>query len=117
MKKHILSLACVIGCLAVEAVGPKIPCILTFTPSPSSEVTGYWFYWRSTNSPYVDTQRFPIPLTGTSGFDLRVIGIARGQYYTAMSATNATAESDLSPDYFWNYQNPNKPSNQQISNP
>lgn len=106
MKKIILALL-LVG--SAFAVGPKIPCILTFTPSPTPDVTGYWFYWRATNGIYSDAQRWQIPASGQSGYDLRVIGLAKGDYYTMMTATNATAESDPSVEFFWHYSNPNRP--------
>lgn len=109
--KRILILAVFIPTM-VFAVGPKIPFILTWTPSPSPDVTGYWFYVRATNGVYTDTMRWPVG-TGEQGKDLRTLGLAKGDYYVAMSATNAVgAESDLSaPDFLWRYSNPNKPSN------
>lgn len=102
----------------VFAVGPKIPCILTFTPSPSPGVTGYWLYWRTTNGVYVDTQRWAMPTNAGSGYDLRVLGLPKGQYFIAASATNATQESVLStPDCFWDFTSPNGPAALTVTSP
>ncbi len=116
MKKKLVSLL-ILTCTLCFAVGPKIPCILTFSPSPDPSVSGYWFYWRATNGVYNNTQRWPMMTNAATGFDLRVIGLAKGMYYAAASATNATTESDLSTDVLWNYQNPGKPTNLQILAP
>lgn len=108
----LLSLLAVIN--IVSAVGPKIPCILTWTPNPPAEqVTGYWFYWRgSTNTPYSDAQRVAVPSAAFNvGYDLRVLGLPKGAYYVVMTATNAYGESDPSDEFCWRYENPNKPSN------
>lgn len=95
----------------VFAVGPKIPYWLTFTPSPSPGVTGYWLYWRTPSGVYSDTQRLALPTNSYAGFDLRVLGLAKGTYIISGTATNATSESDLSAEAVWDYTNPNKPSN------
>lgn len=102
---------------AALAVGPKIPCILTFAPS-SPEATGYYMYWRSsTNVPYTDQQRWAMPTNAATGYDLRIIGLPKGVYLISVSATNADTESDLATEIQWRYQNPNKPGNLAVSPP
>lgn len=115
MRRFLLFLTVLLTALIVEAVGPKVPHLLWWTPSPSPDVTGYWFYWRATNGIYMDAQRWAIS-TNAQGYDLNVLGLAKGDYYVAMSATNSYgAESDLStPDFFWHYANPQKPSNTSV---
>ena len=103
--------------VAALAVGPKIPCIITFAPSTDPTVTGYWFYFRSENGTYNDQQRWAMPTNAATGYDLRAIGLPKGIYYTTVSATNSVTESDLAPEYKWVYQNPNKPGNILISPP
>lgn len=117
MKRFLYSLTVLILVTVAQAVGPKIPCMLTWTASPSQGVLGYWFYWRATNSiGYIDTQRWPVA-TNAAPFDLRVIGLPKGTYWITMSATNFESESDLAQEVMWNYTNPNKPTNLQISTP
>lgn len=100
------------------AVGPKLPRILTFTPSPSVGVTGYWLYWRVLTGTYNDTNRRALSTNAWSGFDLSALGLPKGQYWLAGSATNAAAaESDLSVEAFWDYNNPNRPSNLEVAAP
>lgn len=115
--KRLLSILALAATVTVFAVGPKVPCILTFDPSPSLDVTGYWFYWRTTNGVYSDVARYAIG-TNNVPIDLRVLGLPKGRYYVMMTATNlARAESDPTPDVLWDYQNPNKPTNLQIQQP
>lgn len=108
MRRFLLFLTVLLTALIVQAVGPKVPHLLWWTPSPSPDVGGYWFYWRATNGVYVDTQRWAIA-TNAQGYDLNVLGLSRGDYFVAMSATNSYGESDLStPDFLWHYKNPVK---------
>lgn len=100
--------------MIVRAVGPKFPSVLTFVPSTSPGVTGYWLYWRTPAGNYVDTQRWPLSTNAASGFDLRVLGLPKGQYFISGSATNATSESDLATEALWDFTNPNKPTNLQV---
>lgn len=95
--------------LPILSVGPKVPCLLSWTPSPTSDVTGYYFYWRITNAPYVDSQRYAV--TTNQPVDLRILALPKGLYYVMMTATNAYGESDPSPDAVWYYNNPKGPSN------
>jgi hypothetical protein len=115
--KRLLSFSAILLAVTTFAVGPKIPCILTFTPSPDASVTGYFFYYRTTNTVYTNTQRWSMPTNAATGFDLRVLGLPKGIYYVSASATNATTESDLSAEIQWTYQNPNKPTALQIVAP
>lgn len=117
MKKLLILAVVIIGAVMAHAVGPKIPCILIFTPSPSPGVTGYWLYWRATNEVYSDTQRWAMPTNAASGYDLRVLGLAKNTYWLAASATNATAESDLSAECAWLYLQLNRPSNLTVNLP
>ena len=114
--RHISTLAlCATAlCLSTLGVGPKFPALLTFTPSPSAGVTGYWLYVRTSSGTYSDSLRWPMSTNAYSGFDLRTLGMQKGQYYVSASATNATSESDLSVEVLWDYTNPNKPTNLQI---
>ena len=98
------------------AVGPQIPCILTWTDSTTAGVTGYWVYWRLPTGGYLNTQRIGVT-SAQKPYDLRVLGLAKGQYYVMMTATNAQSESDPSLEVFWNYQNPNKPTSLTITSP
>lgn len=116
MKKTIAAI--LFTAVSVLAVGPKMACILTFTPSTSPDASGYWFYWRSLTGTYGDTQRRQIGTNDFSGFDLRVIGLPKGEYMAMMTATNlAGMESDPSVEIPWHYVNPNKPSNLIIKTP
>jgi hypothetical protein len=109
MNKHIIALLCAIT-VQVLAVGPKFPYILTWVPSPTPDVTGYYFYWRATNDVYADARRVAVPTNGFTGMDLRVLGLPKSVYAVAMTATNATAESELSDEFIWYYTNPARPS-------
>lgn len=102
---------------AALAVGPKVPCILTFAPSPDASVQGYWLYFRSTSGSYNDQQRWAMPTNAATGYDLRTIGLPKGIYWISASATNADTESDLATEIQWRYQNPNKPGNLAVSPP
>lgn len=107
--KKLITLAVFALCLAAEAVGPRIPCYLVWTPQ--SDADGFWFYWRAVGGTYTDAQRIPIG-TNQQNFDLRTLGLAQGIYIIMMTATNkAGAESDPSDNFTWVYQNPNKPTN------
>lgn len=118
MKRTFALLCLLTAALIVQAVGPKIPCMLSCDPPiPGENVTGAFFYWRlpgATN--FVDTQRIAIPLTALP-FDLRILGLPKGDYVAAMTWTNAWGESDLSDTIVWHYSNPNKPTNEHILNP
>lgn len=50
----------------------------------------------------------------TNNIVVATLGLPKGQYFIAGSATNATAESDISVEILWDYTNPNKPSNFQV---
>lgn len=102
--------------LIVQAVGPKFPCLLWWTPSPSVGVTGYWFYWRSSTETYSNDRRWPIPTNGAP-FNLTIIGLPKGEYFCTMSATNEWSESDLAVEIPWYYNNPNKPTDIKINIP
>ena len=108
IKKIIVALFA-LGMTATQAVGPKIPYRLTWTPSPSPDVTGYFLYWRTGTQTYMDTQRIGIA-TNAAPFDLRVLNLQKGDYYISMSATNATSESPLSVECLWHYSTPYQPS-------
>jgi len=96
----------------VLAIGPKIPCILTWTPSPSSDASGYWLYWRMPTGNYSDSQRKPLSTNSFSGFDMTVWGFSKGDYVIMMTATNLSGmESDPSVEVLWHYWNPSKPTN------
>jgi hypothetical protein len=100
--------------LTALAVGPKIPCILTFSPVPDS--TGYWFYWRAPAGQYSDVQRRPLSTNDARGVDMSTWPFAKGDYVIMITATNATGmESSPSDDVLWHYWNPNKPTNVVIS--
>lgn len=101
--------------IATQAVGPKWgKRILSWTPSPSYGVTGYYLYWRTTNSVFVDTQRFGIT-TNTTTFDLVTLNLPPEIYSLAMSATNAAGnESGLSMEAVWDATLPEKPGNIKI---
>ena len=92
-----------------NAVGPKIPWLLKFTPSDSIGVTGYWLYWRSPAGSYNDEQRVSMSVNAYQGFDLRTLGLPKGVYFVSASATNEMTESELSVETKWSFQNPNKP--------
>lgn len=116
MKKRIVAI--LFTAMSVLAVGPKIQCILTFTPSPSPDASGYWFYWRSATGTYADVQRKAVGTNDFVGFDLRTIGLSKGEYIVMMTATNlAGMESDPSVEVPWHYVNPGKPSNLVIKVP
>lgn len=121
MKRLLFLSAIFASTLAVFGVGPKIPCWLQWDPSPSPDVTGYFFYWRTTNGVYADTQRIPLTMA-QQPYDLRVLNLAKGDYFVMMTATNTVVsgtnlvtgekiyqESDPSSDFLWRYSNPNKP--------
>lgn len=96
--------------LPVFAVGPKIKYhILTWTPSPSAGVTGYWVYWRAPSSHYSDANRLGVS-TNSNTLDLMPLGFTNGIYVFAMSSTNAAGnESALSNEAIWNSELPTKP--------
>lgn len=92
------------------AVGPKIRYrILTWTPSPSAGVTGYWLYWRTGTTMFSDANRWGISTNGTN-FDLMILALQPGVYSFAMSSTNLVGdESALSNEAVWNSVLPVKP--------
>ena len=115
MKRISLLTAVFTFVLAVQAIGPRVPRILTWQPSSSPDATGYCVYWRTNNGNYSDTQRIGV---GTNQpVDLLVFGLPRGTYFVMMTATNATSESDPSVEVLWNYLNPNRPDRLVISKP
>lgn len=96
--------------IPVYAVGPKIRYrILTWTPSPSPTVSGYFLYWRTGTTTFNDVNRHPISTNGTA-FDLITLALAPGTYAFAMSSTNLVGdESALSNEAQWNSVLPIKP--------
>jgi hypothetical protein len=109
MMRKFFIFCLILTTIAVQAVGPKIPYILTWTPSPSPDVTGYYFYWRGTNEVYSDARRLAVSTNSYTGYDLRVLGLPKTVYVVMMTATNlALAESDPSADFVWNYTNPSR---------
>jgi hypothetical protein len=92
----------------VLAVGPKVPCILFFTPNPPNEqVTGYWFYWN-TGTVQLDTQRLALSTNAWSGFDLRVLGLPQGDYNYWVSATNFNGGEGAADMLPWHFHTPSK---------
>jgi hypothetical protein len=120
MKKLRLIVICLCSAILGFAVGPKVPCILTWTPNPPAEqVSGYLVYWKSsTNVAWTDAQRWPLSTNAFTGFDLRVLGLPQGDYVVGMSATNIQGgEGPLSDPIDWHYHNPNKPGSVAIKIP
>jgi len=100
--------------LSAQAVGAKLHrYVLGWTPTPSPAATGYGLYWRSGTNAYSDTNRFGIAI-GNTTFDLRTLNLPPALYSLAMSATNDTAESDLSVEVQWDARIPFPPSNLKI---
>jgi hypothetical protein len=90
------------------AVGPKVPCILSWSPVVGAD--GYYFYWWATNGAANDQQKLALSTNSFTSFDLRVLGLAQNDYNTGMTTTNISgAESVLSDLQVWHFHNPNKP--------
>jgi hypothetical protein len=109
--KKLLSIAIALSlAVPVYAVGPKIRYrILTWTPSPSPTVSGYWLYWRTGTTVFSDANRYPVSTNGNT-FDLMTLALTPGTYAFAMSSTNLVGdESALSNEAQWNSVLPIKP--------
>lgn len=96
--------------VSVFAVGPRIKYrILSWTPSPSPTVSGYWLYWRTGTTQFSDANRYPVSTNGNT-LDLFTLNLSPGVYSFAMSATNLVGdESALSNEAVWNSVLPIKP--------
>lgn len=108
-------LALALLALLTAAPGPRIHYhILSFTPSPSVGVTGYWVYWRAATNAFTDAQRFAVATNqsapNTITFDLMSAPIPVGSWVLAAAATNALGdESGLSNEASWSSSTPTKP--------
>lgn len=111
MKKILVFVALAFAAIiTVFAVGPKIPCVLSWSTAPDS--SGYWFYWHSPGGKYSDKQRRALSTNDAAGVDMRSWGFPKGDYIIMITATNDSGmESDPSDDTLWHYWNPNKPTN------
>lgn len=112
--------ALVLSLLALNtfALGPRIQYHwITWKPSPSAGVTGYWLYYRTSTNAYSDANRFAAStnltlLSGTNvlALDLFTLPLPPTNYTFAMSATNLVGdESPLSNEATWNSAYPEKP--------
>lgn len=104
LKRAFLMLAVALPCLAM---GPKLnKFTLSWTPSPSPTVSGYWLYYGTTSGVY--TGQVAVG-TNTTTFDLRTLPLPPAVYFLTMTATNDTSESGPANEISWDSRFPSPP--------